>query len=191
MAPRTELCCRYLSAHQHSQHLLCLSLHNYTSWSCFLSPPDHLFPAANLQSVPASTLYNPPTRRVNLAVDMMLPRHPRSSPHPHRFCYLSRHTRTPVHPLWGQNRSVNECDSVTYKVSELLRGSVLRLSLQFVGKSTFFDSVGCRVLIVVSRRAPCVFRFSSTGRVKDCQGGTVELTRYTQGAGLFWRPRRA
>lgn len=59
----TELCCQYLSAHQHSQHLLCLSLHNYTSWSCFLSPPDHLFPAANLLSVPASTLYtlyNPP-----------------------------------------------------------------------------------------------------------------------------------
>lgn len=39
-----ERWCRSLAAHQHSVHLLCLSLHNYTSWSCFLSPPDHLFP---------------------------------------------------------------------------------------------------------------------------------------------------
>jgi len=66
----TELWCQCLRAHQHSQHFLCLSLHNYTSWSCILSPPDHLFPAANLLNVPASSSTSSPYR-VNLGIDII------------------------------------------------------------------------------------------------------------------------
>lgn len=66
----TELWCQCLVAHQHSLHLLCLSLHNYTSWSCFLSPPDHLLPAANLLSVPASASTSSPYW-VNLSIDII------------------------------------------------------------------------------------------------------------------------
>lgn len=130
-APRTEYCCRYLSAHQHSQHLLCLSLHNYTSWSCFLSPPDHLFPTANLQSVPVPTLYSRPTRRVNLAVDMMLPVTP-PPPTPRLptptslLLSFTAHAPARAPTMGAKTESVNECDSVTCKVSELLCGSVSR-----------------------------------------------------------------
>lgn len=67
---RAELWCQRLIAHQHSRHLLCLSLHNYTSWSCFLSPPDHLFPAANLLNVPVSASTSSP-HWVNLGIDII------------------------------------------------------------------------------------------------------------------------
>lgn len=118
MVSYTELCCQYLSAHQHSQHLLCLSLHNYTSWSCFLSPPDHLFPAANLLSVPASTLYtlyNPPCW-VNLSIDVIF------SPSPARpapVIFRSARARAHMHTQQKPNRSLDENDSVIYTVSEV------------------------------------------------------------------------
>lgn len=66
----TELGCLCLIAHQHSRHLLCLSLHNYTSWSCFLSPSDHLFPAANLLNVPATASTSSPCW-LNLSIDII------------------------------------------------------------------------------------------------------------------------
>ncbi len=75
----TELWCQCLIAHQYSLHLLCLSLHNYTSWSCFLSPPDHLFPAANLLSVPASASTSSPYW-VNLSIDNIFSSSPLFSP---------------------------------------------------------------------------------------------------------------
>ena len=105
----TELWCQRLIAHQHSRHLLCLSLHNYTSWSCFLSPPDHLFPAANLLSVPASASTSSPYR-VNLSIDIIF------SPSPFLSLFLSSfslsytniHIHTHKHTHTQCNRAVKQ-----------------------------------------------------------------------------------
>lgn len=186
-----------------------------------------MFPFSSWPSVPRCqsserasfyTLQPPPTRRVNLAVDMMLPVTPLPPPNPipapsalppqpPRFCYLSRHTRTPVHPVWGQNRSVNECDSVTYKVCELLCCSVLRL-FTILGENqnsrTLLEAECCHILSLYGEKNG----YSSTTRVSTstmgshvmrvlllvywphrhveyCNGGTVKLTWYMQWAGLF------
>ena len=96
----TELWCQCLIAHQHSPHLLCLSLHNYTSWSCFLSPPDHLFPAANLLSVPASASTSSP-HWVNLSIDIIFSLSPflSSSSLSHKHA-RRKHNRTPKQKSW-------------------------------------------------------------------------------------------
>lgn len=76
----TEWWYLYLRAHQHSGHLLCLSLHNYTSWSCFLSPPDHLFHAANLRSVPASASPSSPSSPPSESILVLISHSPRLLP---------------------------------------------------------------------------------------------------------------
>lgn len=128
----------------------------------------------------------PPAEPISLLIwcSPSPPSPPSCPPRPPHFCYLSRHTRTPAHALWGQNRSVNECDNGTHTVGELLRRSVLRPFA--VSEPTFFDFVGRRPLIalcgasgktrvvtqsgrrvaraaVESRHALCAFCFLSTG----------------------------